>query len=444
MSSVLQTKNKLSNKSLKETVNKLILKRKINYENESNRNIKLDTYFVHIMNSKILSDKFISSIHFNDKELVNLLSYVNNIYNLPSIMDSWRHFQSENTHQQIIIYNIRKLFVSLMIKMICKQITKIKPQFVSNVIIDNFGNDKLTSDIDVNILLNINLKQLLESNNSLYDEYNQFLINITEIYKECIVQKERLLVPYIKNSKTYEPFTITSNILDVNLYPPGPFLKLHNWETCENLHGIIINNDDIACLVPIIHNDKISDEFIINEVSKSIKNGIILYPESTDISNYYNAYIGSVSRGEDCYIDKRVGVSTCLTSLIRKLNKYDGSIEEARKWNDILCCITGTNKFGNELYFTISSIVFVVFFMQICQKCKDIKLKMDDIVLSTIAVPACIEQLCFYILHDNHPKYLDRAKYAYRYISSRHLDYIKEVCETNAELCKVYKQMLQM
>ena len=130
MNSKLQSNNNSSN-SLKKTVDNLVIKKKINYKNESNRNIKLDTYFVYIMNSKVLSDKFISSIHFNDRELVDLLNYVNDMYDLPSIMDSWRHFQTQNTNQQKIIYNIRKLFVSLLIKMIHKKITKVKPFFVN-------------------------------------------------------------------------------------------------------------------------------------------------------------------------------------------------------------------------------------------------------------------------------------------------------------------------
>ena len=392
---------------------------------------------------KKLSDQMIVSTLHNAKELG---------VEFPKLSDKWSIFQKFNVDTAQILYNIRFLFVEWLKDKIHGHIKKVKPDFVINAILENFGSRYTTSDIDINILPVLDLAKI----DNRYDEYTKFLRRIIDIYVKTILTGEKFWYNYCIDdledflSKNDKHFIITSEMLDINVYPPGPLLKIDvSYDDHLNfMKGISVNDNNVACFIPIILNDEMADQFIQNEVSKSIKiveeNGEILSSCKTNIIDYYLAYKGTIDRGEDCYKNKSGGVSNCLRLLIENLLKVDNKkneIEYARRWNDILCCTIGTNKYGNELYFTSSSIIFVVFYMQICNECNNIKIRLSDLVLKTVAVPTCIEQLCFYVLHKRKDKYMYRAKMAYLHAKPKHRRYIHDICKTNRELNSAFGLM---
>ena len=401
------------------------------------------------LNDKSLTKEEIHKLNLDFNGIIRLIKSSRDKYNLkfPSIKDSWSEFQ-DNNNNGWVLFNLREILVDWLIKQIHISLMRIKPEFIENIVLQNFGSKKVTSDIDVNALPIIDFKKLLTtvySETNLYS-YHNFLMELISVYRKLIINAEELIRPFIDNND--KNFIVTSKVLDVNFYPIGPFFYIKNWNNLVlnnnkiELSGIAINNNNIACYVPILINDEVINKFIETEINKSVKNGIILKPNKTDIDDYYKSYIGTISRGEDCYKNKIGGTANCIKKLIEMIPNFKYTTIYAQEWNDILCCIIGTNKYGSELYFTISSIIYVVFYMQMCKENNNIYLPINMTTLKVIALPTCIEQLCFFILHHRKQKYMDRAKSAYKLIDNKYREILIQTCESNANLTDAYNVMI--
>lgn len=330
---------------------------------------------------------------------------------------SWKEYQLKHTQYNWTVFNVREIFINWLCKHIVMKLRKIKPEFVFDIKLNNFGSKNVTSDIDVNTMVVVSLEQEID-----YQEYFSFLKTLVDIFVKEMKSASRLW-----NTK-YDYRDVLSRSLDINFYPPGPFFET---VTSNVYEGIGTSSTNTCCFLPIFRGKKtLIQHFLNNEISKSIEsNGKIIMPDEVDLELYYRAYKKHVNKGLTCYLDTKGGVANCLSKLFSEIFNEKKNIKE---WNSLLCCLVGTNKYGSELYFTMSSIIFVVFYMQI-------KGSVPDDVLKIIAIPAYVEQMCFYYMHGRNEKYWKRAMKAKEMIDKKYMGYVKSTyLETIKRLEKMY------
>ena len=201
-----------------------------------------------------------------------------------------------------------------------------------NLITYPTGTLNLNSDKDIQILLNID---------------NNININLLNV----VIRK--ILIIIKKNYNIYNCKKIYK-LLDTNFYPPTLFNFINN-NSLGNKYikisnkGILNNNNKykLCIFVPQLSNDIIIKKFIDMEQKNLNKT-----KKSKNIEIYYDKYINNISK-----------------FMINLIYCYKGKlILTDEEFNNNLFSIIKYNNIGPDMYYTISTIIFVVWHMQLNNK----------------------------------------------------------------------------
>lgn len=375
----------------------------------------------------------------NNANAANASNIANDLYTLTSATGSiksaksWKQFQQENEKFASHLFESRKKYIEWLNAQMLSEILqdKNKPIYVKNVRLLNAGSNNITSDIDVNTFIHIDINKFHEYFNQ--EVYANFLRAIVDVFignlekasqlwlstsnkieqvKEGVLSNIMMKGGIAMSSReetSWDAAKVFSKALDVNYYPPGPFFEGNFPET-----KLLVSVGAIRSFKPQFSQNKaVVFAFLKNEFDNLFKKDKVYGPEELKVMEYYESFkVTSLERGSKCYKNHKSvisgsGVASCLSQLMDFLHKSGttniiSKDDDRIAWNDLLCCIVGINKFGSELYFTYSSILFVVFHLQMGGE-------IDDETLRIICIPAYIEQLIFYQLHNQNKKYMSRA-----------------------------------
>ena len=230
--------------------------------------------------------------------------------------------------------------------------------------LNNFGSTKYTSDIGVNASLDINVWNLPPQKGMLLD----FLRDIIKTYQEVLLDSARIWLLHENDEDALLDF-ISKN-LDVNFYPPDLALLARR--------GVRSRGRRYARrpghVVPRLNSRMTPSMWMDSEMAKSIDARGNIMPQARR-RQVLRRLRGSEHGGDDdacpsCVLllqaqrRRRSGLPgrPLLRHPAGAVRQTEGVREE---WNRWLCCTVSNNRYGSELYFQVSSIVFVVFHMQI-------------------------------------------------------------------------------
>lgn len=356
---------------------------------------------------------------------LNLIKNFKNSYETNKEIIPTKTNKSWKTHQLSIdkdsaIYNLkqRSVWSNYILCKIKNELHKEKPSFISTIEFADIGSRNITSDIDVNtIFVMIFDNKIFNQKNKKNEEiYLEFLYKYLNIVKDVIFKAGLLWLNKTKNlDKSISDILVKD--LDYNIYTPGLIFKIKKVIDLPTQKIIYLKKSKFCIFTPIFSNEKDKKIFIENEISNILdKDFNILKPYETNLIKYYDSFTSN--NNEDKYFQNcskvlKINIFKCLTKLMFNIytTKYDND------WNSLICCLIRSNKIGSELYFTYSSIFFVVFYSQIAKKNEQKYIQSTyKKLLEIIAIPCFLEQLAFYSLHNKNKKYMKRAKKAWRFI----------------------------
>lgn len=237
------------------------------------------------------------------------------------------------------------------------------------------GSDNLTSDIDTQIAINI-IKD----------------ININDLNNVIIY-----IIKILNESRKLWNISSIEKTLDINYYPPTLFNMTD--KNILNNHYIASQKDKKikkmyhTIWLPQLKNKKLYKIFYDTEM-KRLEN----YEKKYNYTNTFLYY--------EKYNEKKI---ECLFNLINNINTYEkNNYEHDEEINNSILCLTEHNNIGPEMYYTYSSILFVVWFLQL-------KHNVPKTLLKKIAPIVKKEQKILYKITKK-KKYNERAAAANKYI----------------------------
>lgn len=219
--------------------------------------------------------------------------------------------ESIDIEKKILLNGLRYVFVSEMIEDIRKSIKN------RNFKIYPTGSKNLASDIDIQIVMNLTSK-------------------IDKKLLETIVDK--VIVSIKKADKIWGEFP---NRLDVNFYPSGLFNFITNKN--KTYSGLLISEkNNNCCWVPILDKQDLIRDFVSKDLSLINKN---YKPRLVSFYKYYKKNI---------------------TDYWMKLYyNFNENILIPSEHNDMILKLVKHNEIGPEMYFSVGSIIFVVWYIQL-------------------------------------------------------------------------------
>mgnify|MGYP006092429921 CR=1 FL=1 len=237
------------------------------------------------------------------------------------------------------------------------------------------GSNKLSSDIDTSIEINITHK----INIKLLENVVDYIIKILND------------TPKLWNIESIE------KTLDINYYPPTLF-NMSDVDIVNN-HYILsqkdknIKNMFHTMWVPQLKNKKLYKKFYDVEM-KHLEDYEKKY-KYTNTNYYYDKYSNNKIK--------------CLFKLINNRNKYKkNNIEDDEEINNNILCLMEYAHIGPEMYFTYSSVLFIVWFFQL-------KHNVSKSLLKKLAPIVKKEHQLLYKITGKQ-KYKDRVNLANKYI----------------------------
>ena len=237
------------------------------------------------------------------------------------------------------------------------------------------GSNKLSSDIDTQIAINITKNLDIKNLRNVVDYIIKMLNDSRKLWNIKSVEKT----------------------LDINYYPP----TLFNMTDVDILKSHYISSQKDKKIKKMYHtvwfpqleHNKLYKKFYDTEMER-LENYEKKY-NYTNTANYYEKYS-----------DKKV---ECLFKLINNIKKYKkGNYEHDEEINDSILCLVEHNHIGPEMHFTYSSILFVVWFLQL-------KHNVPKPLLKKIAPIVKKEQQILYKITKKQ-KYKDRMQSIDKYI----------------------------
>jgi predicted nucleic-acid-binding protein len=259
------------------------------------------------------------------------------------------------------------------------------------------GSNNLSSDIDMQVMLNINCcinhninKQDLQV---LIKKTNDILTNGIKMWS-------------LSNHSI-------SDALDINIYPPT---IINYFEKCDSKPISKINDsikkylymspdEKTCCLHPILTTDKLIKSFLKKEV-RLIKNK---YDNNTP--KYYKKY------------EKKIAPSL--------LKLFNNTMED-KKINTLLNIIVKYNNIGPEMYFSLSTIIYVVWVLQMKMKMVTTQEKKD---ISIYAIISYFENKHHFDTSKKQ-KYKDRADLSLKDANKKYFKYAKTLMNKDNRLLK--------
>ena len=239
------------------------------------------------------------------------------------------------------------------------------------------GSNKLSSDIDTQIAINIT-KHI--------DHDIESLRNIIDY-----------IIKILNDSKKLWNIKSTEKSLDINYYPPTLF---------NITHVDIINNHYISSQKDK-ENDKIFQTIWLPQLNNKKLYKIFHDTEMEKLNDYEKKY--KYTNTIKYYKKYTTLKLECLFKLIKNKNKYiKGNYEHDEEINNNILCLTEFSHIGPEMYFTYSSVLFVVWFLQM-------RHNVSKKLLQKIAPIVKKEQLLLYKITKK-KKYKERAEAASKYM----------------------------
>ena len=277
--------------------------------------------------------------------------------------DDWAKIMKNNNIPQELkhfINGVRYLYVNYMMN----EINKIHNKCLR---IYPVGSSNLTSDKDIQITFNLNCKE--------NDKFFQQIINRTT---------------YVIN-KSFKIWKTTNllNLIDTNFYPPS----LLNFITKINK---TYNNKYIKTL---------------KDKEKIVTIFIPQFTNDMSIKNFYSCEINNLEKQKKENINKfykyyKKDTASCFKKLV---DCYQNKIKLTDiEFNKLICCLVKYNHIGPEMYFTVSSIIIVVWYLQMKGKLSKKELE--------IMAPIAYEENKTMYLKTKKEKYKERYKFCMKYM----------------------------
>ena len=234
------------------------------------------------------------------------------------------------------------------------------------------GSNELHSDIDTQIAIDINYKIKLKELTNIIDFIIKVLNDSKKLWKIESIEKS----------------------LDINYYPPTIF---NISRKKINSHYILLGKDKNdkyqTVWMPQLKNKELYKKFFDAEMSK-----LDDYEKKYNYTNTYKYY--------EKYTKYTI---KCLSDLILKQKYYKkNNPKHDEEINNNILCLTEYKHIGPEMYFTYSSILFVVWFMQLNHR-------VPESLFRKISAIVVREQQLLYNITKK-PKYKKRMLEAKRYL----------------------------
>lgn len=238
-----------------------------------------------------------------------------------------------------------------------------------DIIIYPTGSNKLSSDKDIQISIDI-------EKYSTIDTIKSIVRNIVKVIQFANKQWKQNNIEYL---------------LDIHFYPP----TLLNHIPLKSKNGknkyILVGKSTDNRTLPIVFVPQLSNETLVNNFQKS---ELKLLEKNTkeDTHKYYSRYVPDVAN--------------CLNELICC---YQGKIKMSpQEFNERLFCLVNYNNIGPEMYLSISSIIIVVWHLQMGNK-------LSQKLLRCFAPVAYKENLAMY-RQSKKDKYKKRYEYCRKFM----------------------------
>ena len=195
------------------------------------------------------------------------------------------------------------------------------------------GSNDLHSDIDTQIAIEINHKVKLNDLNKMI----------------------RFIIKILNDSKKLWNIESVEKSLDINYYPPTLFnISMKKIDSHYILLGKTNNSDKYQTVwIPQLK-DKENYKLFFDAEMEKLKDYETKY-NYTNTNKYYKLYTNNKIK--------------CLGNLILKKDYYEkNNKEHDKEINDNILCLTEYKHIGPEMHFTYSSILFVVWFLQLGHK----------------------------------------------------------------------------
>ena len=276
------------------------------------------------------------------------------------------------------IYNIRDTFLKNNIADIFKYLKnfyKHKSLNKNNIKIFPTGSSNITSDKDVQILLNL-----------FYKFNSTELNNITNAIIKTRKENQRF---FPNNKKIFDIY------FDINYYTPSLFYFIRLPKSKKNF----IKKIEKYCYIEnISNNNKLEATVVLKPDFKNARE--FLYEDCCNILKIYNMKL------KKCYDSYKKKPSSAVFHIINNIHE-----DTPFKINNYLFDITSINNICAEMYMSICTTLYVVWYMQMNNSnSKSKQLKMD---LKYLAIPAFIENHIHYI-ETKKGKYNLRKKQAFK------------------------------
>lgn len=289
------------------------------------------------------------------------------------ILSAEKIYKLREKHLANNIFKINNIFFS--------KVKNLKP---TSIKILPTGSTNMWSDKDVQILLNL---------------YDNFTLNNLKTLTKIITDTRKKNQEYffVKHNRLYDTY------YDINFYMPGLFnficLPKSDAKTIDKYRQYAYTSDTI-----------IKKNHL--EIQLVFKPDFSQYPEEflyTDILRSMKKYNMKLDRCYDIYIDKP---ATAIISIINNIHSNTPFLI-----NKYLSDIVSINSVCAEMYFSICTTIYVVWYMQINKsetKCEQL---LKD--LHYLAIPTVVENH-IHFTETKKKKYLERKKHALKH-ANKHL-----------------------
>ena len=229
------------------------------------------------------------------------------------------------------------------------------------------GSSNLTSDKDIQITFNLNCNK----NNKFFEK----VINRTSSVIE-------------KSFKIWDTTNLL-NLIDTNFYPPSLLnfiTKVNRSYNSKYIKTLKDKDKIITIFIPQLSSDMSIKNFYTCEIDNLEKK------KEENINKFYK------------YYKKETG--TCFKKIV---DCYQNKIKLTDiEFNNLICCLVKYNNIGPEMYFTVSSIVIVVWHLQMGGKLSKNELE--------IMAPIAYEENKTMYLETKKEKYKERYQFCMKYM----------------------------
>lgn len=276
---------------------------------------------------------------------------------------NWNDIMKDDSidiEKKILLNGLRYIFVSEMIIDIKKNIKK-------KIKIYPTGSKKISSDIDIQIALDLSLKINKE-----------FFDNLIDIIIKNIKYADNIWGEF-------------PNRLDVNFYPSCLFNFFS--ESSKDYNGLIVSKGN-CCWVPILDNKDLAYEFLVCDIKRINKN------YKHNLNEFYKLYKENISK-----------------AVYKLYSNYKKCYIEAKQHNELILELTKYNEIGPEMYYSVGSIIFVVWFLQLGNH-------LPKKLIKYLSIPSYLENKILF-QKTKKQKYFERMNNSKKYMNTEMIKLLK-------------------